>query len=327
MSVLIAKKAALGDVLRTTSLLPALKRRFGGPVWWITDKAARPLLEGHPAVDRVLTSGENLRRRFDLALSLEEDADCARWSAAAGEDLVGVTLRADGSLGYTKSAEPYYGMSLLREGRAEADRLKAANRRSFASLWHGILGLPVQKKPGPAIFLSPAEKAAGLAVLARLGVKKGTAIGLNAGAGSRWPSKQLSEEAAVGLARALSALGPVVLLGGKEEEARNKRIAAAALCVAMRPMPLRLFAGLVAGLRAVVTTDTLALHVSAAVGRPTVALVGPTSAAELDLGARGAVLTPKRGCACFYAAKCRRERHCLEEIEPSRALAALRRLS
>lgn len=332
--MLIVKRAALGDVLRTTALLPAARRRWGGPVWWITAPAARPLLEGHPLVDRVLVSGESLKRRFDVALSLEEDADCARWAAGASEDVVGVTLRADGTLGYTLRSEPYYGMSLLRAeadgGKARADELKAANRKTFAELWHGILGLPLPKAAGPKLHLTEAERAAGARELANLRLGTARPLGLNAGAGGRWPSKQLSEEAAARLAKALRASGrPVVLLGGFEEVERNERIARACAdpkIAAHRALPLRVFAGLVARCAAVVTTDTLTLHVAAGVGAPVAALVGPTSSAELDLGGRGALLTPPRGCGCFYAARCRRAVHCLDEIDAGAAARAALRL-
>lgn len=330
MSVLIVKRAALGDVLRTTTLLPAVRRRWGGPVWWITDKAARPLLENHPLVDRVLVSGENLSRRFDLALSLEENADCARWAASAGTTLVGVTLAADGSLGYTRSAEAYYGMSLLRPDKARADELKAANKRTFSQLWHGILGLPAPKDAGPRLYLTEAERAAGRRELARLKLGARRPFALNAGAGGRWPSKQVDEDAAVKLARGLRALGrPVLLLGGYDETERNGRIARAAGegVAAHRPLPLRVFAALVEGCAGVVSTDTLTVHVAAAVGAPVAALVGPTSSTELDLGPRSAVLTPPRGCGCFYAARCRRDVHCLSELDPAKVARTIARLS
>lgn len=329
MKVLVLKKAALGDVLRTTALLPALRRAGASPVWWVTAPAALPLLRRHPDVARALASGARLPRAFDLVLSLEEDLSCARWAARAvkpGGRLVGVVERG-GRLAYTDDAEPYYGMSLLRPAQAggleKANELKSANARTYARLWLSILGLPQPKTAlSPRLFLSSADRAAARALARENGWNAGEPVGLNAGAGGRWPSKQLSVPAAIALARGLSSLGrPLLLLGGEEEKDRNARILAAlpaGRAAAHPPVSLRAFAGLVELCGAVVATDSLAAHVAAGVGRPVVVLVGPTSATELDIGARGAVLTPPHGCGCFYRASCLRPVHCLCEIAPER---------
>ncbi|HZX93471.1 MAG TPA: hypothetical protein VFE90_03080, partial [Myxococcales bacterium] len=50
---LVIQTAFLGDVVLTTPLLTALARR-DGPVDVVTTPAAAPLLDGHPAVRRVI---------------------------------------------------------------------------------------------------------------------------------------------------------------------------------------------------------------------------------------------------------------------------------
>ncbi len=331
MNVLIVKKAALGDVLRTTSLLPALRAAGARPVTWVTAKSALPLLEGHPDIARVLPSGARLARSFDLALSLEEDLDCARWAARACRGkLVGVVEK-DGKLSYTPDTERYYGMSLLaREANGsleEANRRKAANVKTYAEIWLDILGL---KKPkgvtGPRLYLTDPDRRAARAV-ARARRWAQAPIGLNAGAGGRWPSKQLTVEAAVSLGKGLLSLGrPLLLLGGEEEKERNAKILAAlpaGSAAAHDPVSLRQFAGLVELCDGLVVTDSLAFHIAVGLDKPVVALVGPTSSAELDAGARGVVLTPPNGCGCFYLASCRRAVHCLSEIPAERVALAL----
>lgn len=331
MNVLIVKKAALGDVLRTTSLLPALRRAGARPVTWLTAPAAAPLLAGHPDVGRVVTSGARLPRTFDLVLSLEEDLSCARWARrACGGRLVGVVEK-DGALSYTEDSEPYYGMSLLRPDRAKADRLKAANRLSYAQLWLKILGLPPPAHVllAPSLFLSERERAWAKAFWRRRGWKDGEVIGFNPGAGRRWPSKQLTVEASVAVAGALLRSGrPLLLLGGKEEAERNASILAAlprGRAAGHPSLPLRRFCALIERCAALVAADSLACHVAAALGRPAAVLVGPTSASELDLG-RGRVLTPPGACRCFYQARCTQAVACLSRIAPARVARAVESL-
>ncbi|MBI5625113.1 MAG: glycosyltransferase family 9 protein [Elusimicrobia bacterium] len=341
MRVLIVKLSALGDVLRTTSLLRPLVGRYpGARVSWLTSRAALPLLEGNPWIERAAAFGTaGFRPGFDLVLSLEEDASAARLAerSCAGE-LVGVLSRA-GGLTYTPSSAPYYDLSLLHRdpdgGHAAADRLKASNRLTYAELWLKVLGLRKPRRPGalrPVLALAEDDRAAARAVSSGVGFSGGPApIGLNPGAGRRWPAKRLSVESAVRLAAALHRRfrRPVLLFGGADEAARNRAIAAAARrrgALVLDPgtgHPLRSFAGLVDLCEAVVTTDTLTLHVATALGKKTFALAGPTSAAELDVFGRGAVLTPPGGCSCFYRPRCLRARSCLDRFPAERICRAM----
>lgn len=342
IDVLVVKFQALGDVLRTTGLLAPLKRARPCRIFWVTKPDARALLENNPALDGILTVDPDdaasvarmtrrLGGRFRLVLSLEEHPAAARLAReACGGELIGVTLEG-GRLGYTASSEPWYGMSLLARDGARADELKAANRRSYARLWLGILGLKAPKAL-PVLRLRPADRAAAR----RLRLGRLAPIAFNIGAGPRWPAKQIGTAHA---ARLLVAAGrafgrPLLVLGGKERaEIERSRLAiaeASRLDPAIRPvlapsLPLRSFAGLIERCAALVTTDSLALHAAAALGVPAVALVGPTSAAELDFHGRGRALTPAGGCACFYASRCARERPCVDDVPASAVVAALRR--
>ena len=334
MDILIVKLGALGDVLRTTTLARRLKAAHGGArIQWLTSRAALPLLERNPDLEAAFAVEDRpkLSRRFDLVLSLEEDAHAATTAEAACRgELVGITFR--GGLRYTPSSALYYDMSALNReadgSLTRADGLKASNRLSYARLWLRILGLPEPADPAdlrPVLALTDEERDAagrGLALAAPLEA----AIGFNPGAGGRWPSKQPSPETAAAWARALAALGrPVLLLGGAQEAERNRRIFALAgrgLVDAGTGRSLRAFAALVSRLAAVAATDSLAFHIATAVGRPALALVGPTSAAELDTFGRGEVLAAGP-CSCFYRPRCSRPRSCLDELPAERVAQAL----
>jgi heptosyltransferase-2 len=331
-------------VLRTTSLLRPLARRHPqARISWLTSKAALPLLETNPWISELATSEEGLPPGpgFDLVLSLEEDASVARLaSRVCRGELIGVTV-GEGGLSYTPSSAPYYDLSLLHRdaggGHTEADRFKAANKLTYAELWLKVLGLPKPaKKDGlrPVLVLSAEDRACAAAFAWKAGLAGTPApIGLNPGAGSRWPAKQVSVECAARLARALKRRlrRPVILFGGKDEAARNRAIARAAAKTGVPVLnpgtghPLRSFAGLVDLCEAVVTTDTLALHIAAALGRKTFALVGPTSAAELDVFGQGEIVVPAGGCSCFYRPRCLRSRSCLDRMPASRVADAVAR--
>jgi heptosyltransferase II len=333
MRILIVKLGALGDVVRTTSLLrPILARHPGARIDWITSQAALPLLAGNPYLEQVeaLESAllEHYRDRYELVLSLEEhDRAAAFAQAACRGELVGI-VAGKGRLGYTPSSAAYYDLSLLNPdqdgGHAKADGLKAANKLTYAGLWLKALKLPPSGDMRPILSLREEDRAAARA----LGLPPGRAIGLNPGAGRRWPAKQLGEKQAASLARALSSLGrPVLLLGGADEGERNARILSLAGGKAIDAgvdHPLRAFAGIVESCALLISTDSLAFHVATALSVPAVALVGPTSAAELDAFGRGEVVSAGK-CECFYKPKCQVRASCLERLPEETVVAVARR--
>ncbi len=375
MNILIVKLSALGDVLRTTSLLRPLRRRHRGcRICWLTSPKAEPLLKGNPLISRVLRltgrSGNardleaRLKGRFDLVLSLEEDpaASGIAVSACRGR-FFGVYPRS-GGLGYSASSARYYDMSLLNRdpdgGLRRANRLKAGNRLSYVALWLEVLGLKAPRDPralAPVLRLNGRDRKAARTLARRHGLKTGEAIGLNPGAGNRWPAKGLSEGAAARLAADLfmSFGRPVILLGGREETRRNRRITEKARSLLgsrradalpkggrdARPPAstasrraviepgtrhdLRSFAGILELCGAVAATDSLAFHMATALGRPAVVLVGPTSAHELETFGRGERVRPPKRCGCFYRSRCRFKRNCLDRLGSGPVCRALKR--
>ncbi len=338
--ILLIKCGALGDVLRTTALLPPLLRgRPDTEIWWLTERSARPLLENNPSIERIVETGpEGFARLagvdFDRVLSMEEDPVCAGLQRTlAHRSWTGVVLRND-ALSYTPDSAPYYDMSLLNRdpdgGHAAADALKRANRMSYEKIWTKILGLPASE-PAPLLVLTPRERAQGKAVARELGLNRlPLRVGIHPGAGARWPAKRIPGGKVLEIARGIRKRWgvPALLLGGPEERSEHLKLAAAAgesLIDAGTEHSLRGFAAVTGLCDVVVSADTLTLHISRALGIAVVAAFGPTSAHEISLP-RGVNLTPAETCECFYRPRCARSSPCLGEIETERWLEAIARL-
>jgi heptosyltransferase-2 len=93
-------------------------------------------------------------------------------------------------------------------------------------------------------------------------------------------------------------------------------------------LPLRIAAAVLKRARAIVSNDSGALHLAAAVGRPVVALFGPTAAGEfLPPYASVSVLErfrPCRPCSSFGSSRCPLGHHrCMIEILPEEVEAVL----
>jgi len=139
----------------------------------------------------------------------------------------------------------------------------------------GLLGVSCPDHPVYAV--SAEERTAALALLGRLGLAAGSvarpflAMFVGGHLEKRWPAARWME-----VARSLATLGgPVMMFLGPEEARaeRNYRRALPASVRVLPPQPLRLFAALWGSARLMVTADSGPMHLAAAFGVPTIAVL------------------------------------------------------
>lgn len=327
-SILILKTGALGDVLRTTSILPGLHRRYGrSRVVWLTAPAAVELVAQHPLIAEIVAVDpgdeaalDGAARRLSVepwqrVLSFDEEEPLCRLASRLGRPeqpgvLSGAFLRADGARAYTPDTAAWFDMGLVSvHGKSAADRLKRENTESHPAIFARMLGIEMG---APELPLPERSRRFAARFAARLGLHAaGPVIGLNTGAGGRWQSKRLSvectSELAVQVSRQLGGAVSFLVLGGPEEAERNRQIAetigARARCfLAGTDHGLLDFAALVDRLDLLVSSDSLALHVGVARRVPVVAFFAPTSAAEIELYGRGEKVLSTAPDYCSYRA-------------------------
>jgi heptosyltransferase-2 len=335
--VLVIKLGAMGDVLRTTALLPALRAKYDPcHVTWVVDRSGHDLLRGNPGIDRLLALdlGAVLRldaERFDVALCLDkEDRAVGLIARVAASAKLGYGIdRATGGL-MPLNPEAEYSLCL-----GISDELKfRINRRTYQDFTFEAVGLQYRGEEY-SFVLTGDERACGDRRLAELGVRSGDRLlGLNTGAGPVFATKKWSIEGFTALARlAVARLGArILLLGGPEEAERNRAIAKELGDLGDRVIDtgtdntLRAFAAIVGRLDLLVTGDTLAMHLGIAQRIPTVAIFGPTCAQEVELYGRGEKVLTAPDCAPCYRAECREaSQRCMDEIAPEAVFAAVER--
>ncbi len=331
--ILIIKLAAMGDVLRTTTLLHGLKRKYPqSHVTWITDGNALPALWNNPALDRVFAfSLESVLRleveRFDLLICLDKEARATALAMrVAAEEKKGFGLDAGGNI-FPLNPESEYAFRL-----GLSDELKfRKNRKTYPELIFEMCGLEYQGDEY-ILELSAGDRDFAREKLKRLGVREGDfVIGLNTGAGSAFANKDWPPENFVELIRRLGRENRirVLLLGGPEEVERNRKIMAAAGRTAGDTgcdNTIGQFAAIVDGCDLVVTGDTVCLHIAIARKKPVVAFFGPTCAQEVELYGRGKKLVAGIDCVPCYRKSCDRLPNCLETITVETVLSAIRDL-
>ena len=274
---LVIQTAFLGDVVLTTPLLSALATR-DGPVDVVTTPAAAVLLEGHPAVARVIRydkkgadAGLRGLRRLGRALRRTGYARAVlphrSWRSAALALLAGVRERT--GFADSPAAITYTTRVPRPAGGHEVERLLA-------------LAGTADPAPPVALGLGPEDHAEADRWLAGRGLGPGFVA---LAPGSIWGTKRWPyyPELAAALA------GPVVVVGGADDAGLAAEVAARApgrVHSAAGALGLRASAALIARASVLVTNDSAPLHLATAVGTPVVALFGPTVPAQ-GFGPRG----------------------------------------
>lgn len=329
--ILIVKLDAMGDVLRTTALLPALAEAHpGAAITWITRRESRPLLERNPYLAEIIEYGPDALlqlqvRTFDRVINLDAGkASAALASMANAKQRDGFVLDARGCVQPTNpAARRWLEMGLF-------DDLKRQGTKAYQDLMLEIIGLPGAPH-AYVLELSAEERAQGHRHLEHLGVDfSSPVIGLNTGAGLRWELKRWREDGYLELVERLAAVQPVqfVLLGGPDERERHQLLKARSrvpLIDSGCDNPVRHFAAIVAACGVVVAGDTLAMHLSLALGRRTVILFGPTSAPEIEMYGLGEKVVPRMGCLACYKPTCDFVPNCMDLITTDMVEAAVER--
>ncbi len=334
---IVVRFSSLGDVVLTLPVTRSLKEAFpAAEVVYLTKAAYRPLLEGQPGIDRVVTLEEAgagleaLRRhcrglgRFDLALDLHRTLRSRSCLKA---------LNAGRRFTYRKDAllRRLWAAGWMR-GRMEGvqphviDRYLEPLRRFGITPAHTV----------PEVVVPPGKVSAVRELLVSSGVRDPDRIAVVV-PGARWPNKRWSPPSFAAVAAGLrdnDGLEPVIAGDASDHqavEAVRALIPGGATPLAGRTGLMEL-AALLKVARVVIANDSGPAHLAAAVGAPVVALFGPTHEAFgfAPRGERVRVISRAlacRPCTVHGGLRCPRTRRaCLDDISPEDVLAAARDL-
>jgi len=336
--ILIAKLDALGDVLRTTALLPGLKKKYPDSyIVWLTKSGAADLFKHNPYVNELwLAENEALPRllteEFDLVINTDSDKWTAALAAAAHtKKRLGMTLDKQGNIVPANAeAEEWLQMGAF-------DQLKKANQKTYQQIVYEICRLEY-KHQKPVLQLTDVEIKWGQEFLKKQGYDPTRKlIGLNLGGGGRWKHKRWTEEHIFTFSRMVVERPDLqlLLIGGPWERDLLSRLQTKCSLgrspLSTQPLnsgpdrTLRELASLVATCDTLVTGDSLALHIATALDVRVIALFGPTSATEIELYDTGKRIIPEMECCCCYLQNCPKQPICMELILPKQVFSIVTR--
>lgn len=334
--ILLIKLDAIGDVIRTTPLVEALKKKYAGcHITWLVKDISRPLIENHPNIDRLLTYNfESVLRleaeEFDLLLNLDKaPVTAALANKIKAKEKKGYYLDSFGNIQpFDKDAEYHHAMCMDNWGE------KRANSKHFVQLMFELCGLEFN---GEEYLLSYAEDKAYIDSFKKAnGIKSQLLIGLVTGCGNVYPQKKWTQEGYVALAKDIihKMNAKIILFGSNEEAERNKDIfnslteeeKKSAIDMSGKTSIVQL-SQLISICNAIVTGDTSGMHMAIAKKVPVIAMFGPTPSQEIYLYSRGISITPDMKCLnCYNQFQCKEKPNCMERINEDEVLSALQKV-
>lgn len=317
--ILIIKLGALGDLFRTTPILPSLRAQYpGAHITWLTRPDCTPLLANLTDIDRIWITDANsaarvMAQEFDLMINFDKETpavELAMLSRASKKR--GFGINAHGAL-FALNKGSQYALDLGLN-----DELKFRyNQKTYQHIVHEMAELPIEG-PGPRyqVKLTDEEIAYGRTWISNeLGQTSPAprVIGINAGAGRVFATKKWQAERYAEVAVRLHREHQVVpmLLGGADEVDLNDKIFKLIRkhgVPVLRPgetQSMRQFMSLVNQCDGFLTGDTLGMHLALAFSVPTVILFTSTCSQEIELYGTGRAIVGKAGCAPCYLSKCK----------------------
>ncbi len=316
--ILIIKLGAMGDVLRTTFLLPGLRAKWPrAHITWLVAAGSEPILNGNPHIDHIWPMDKTIyeklsAERFDIVINLDLSPESLMLTRAAfAAVIIGYCLDDKRRI---RSSNIFASRWLAMSGN---DILKKKNTDTYQHWMAKIVGLPRNDyEIGTPLLPASVKKATAFAH--RHGLTGKRIIGINPGAGKRWKLKRWTDRGYRTLIARLGKAGyAILLLGGKDEQeilaglSKNTRTT---VVNSGTDNSIPDFFALINLCELVVTGDTLALHAALGLKKKVVAVFGPTSAPEIAIYNRGVKVVSPLDCVCCYRQMCDKKPTCMDTI-------------
>ena len=309
--ILIIKGRAMGDVLRTTALLPGLKRKYSqSHITWLVDEESTALLLNNPFIDRIVPFQwqETLRfleEEYDILISLDKEIpSTALATKIRSKEKFGFGINVHGHLTIFNKASHYaYRLGI-------DDQLKFhENKKTYQKIIYEACELDYQKDRYVFELREEDRKKAESFFKRNKPTRNSAWVGLNTGAGSRFETKRWPRERFLQLIRLLTEEqeSSVFLLGGEKEEETNtwlQKKSQGKIYNTGSHNTLREFAGFLSFFDLVVSSDSLAMHLALALNKKVVVFFGSTAPQEIELYGLGRKIFSGVECAPCYKETC-----------------------
>lgn len=317
--ILIIKLGAMGDVIRTTPLLTKFNELY--PDCHITWVTLTPDILPKGKIQQIYKWDETSvfvlqNAEFDIALNLDKEPEaCMLLQKVKSKVKYGFSW-GDGHI------QPATEKATHKLLTGFFDSLSIANTKSYLEEIFEICHFEFQGEQYLMDVNSEFDQKWSELISKEAKGKK--IIGLNTGAGDRWPTRFWQTESWEELIQKLQKADyfPVVL-GGPAEDARNQIYAKNTGCYYPGVHPLKEFIAIANQMDTIVSAVSMMMHIAMALKKPLVLFNNIFNKHEFEMFNRGVIVEPDSGCECFYGNSCDRERHCMLDLSAQKVFDAV----
>jgi ADP-heptose:LPS heptosyltransferase len=302
--ILIIKLGAIGDVIRTTPLIHKIKKEYPTKkIWWLT--YSPDIVPS--VVDMVFPyNSESIEilkaTEFDIAINLDKDLQAgAILKSVIASEKFGFTIQNGVPAPVNELAKDKFITGLF-------DDVNKANKLTYLEEIFKICGWQFEGEEYILDFDN--------SIKWDLFNDNRKIIGLNTGCGARWVSRLWSDDNWVELIEQLQSAGySPLLLGGSQEDEKNKYFAEKTGATYMGYFSLGVFISLVNQCDSVVSAVTMGMHIAIGLKKPLILMNNIFNPSEFELYGRGEIVQPAVECKCFFSPKCKNDDYfCMEHL-------------
>ena len=331
--ILIVNLDAMGAVVQTTAMLPAIKRKYPtSHISWITLKNAYRLLDNNPYLDAVYVwEPENWmilqQMKFDILFQTDKTKrSCAFGNTIQAKEKLGFGLNKNGQI-VPLNKEAHYSYILGLD-----DDLKFQKNEKYGThILQESMRLDYQRDDY-VLHLSEEEKKYCSAYKKEHRLDEGDVIvGFNTGCSYLYPNKKMTIDQHVELINRLHDTPNIklVLVGGPEDTDRNAEIVRQ---VGNKVHSTPTNEGVRRGIcyenicDVMITGDSFGMHVAIGLKKYVIAWFGLSCWSEIDLYDRGLKLVPAGlHCAPCWKKQCPYDLECIQMIDLERIVMEVKR--
>lgn len=322
MKIIIVKLDAVGDVLRTTSILPSLKEKYpDSAIIWITKQKSYEVLKDNDLIDEIYFDTDEIDNinndLFDIAINLDSGSDsCEIMSRLKAKAMYGYSLVNGIPYPLNNLGNEWYLMGVN-------DSYKKQNKKTYHKIIHEICGIEYDNsQPFLGFPNEKKQRAEELKNKYNLSSFNGLTL-INLGGGNRWQHKKWTKEGYIELINKLSSQntdGAVGIIAGDEDKEFYREVTSGIhkqgnIIYFGVDNSVEDFICIISLADKVFTSDSLGFHIATALNKYVIAVVGPTSYTELDVFGNGEIIhSDKVDCLGCYLNKCDKKITCMNTI-------------
>ena len=285
MKILIIKLGAKGDVVRTLPILKVLKQKYpNSEIQWITKPQSKQILETISDIDKIHALPCEIEEKFDILYNFDIEPEATILaSKIEAKKKYGFYSEPDNDYAVSFNLPAEYYLNTLFD-----DELKKENKKTYQEMMFQAAELPYNKEHYPLV-LDKESKQYAENFIKENNLKTEKLIGIHLGSSPRWPSKAWhSDKIKEFIKAAREKEYEILLFGGPDEIQKHEK-----LVFELNQQGIKVhknnpnntdkeFVSLVNLCKKMICSDSLSLHISLALKKPTIALFFCTSPNEVE---------------------------------------------